>query len=427
MLIEILCTGDEILTGKTVNTNYSCIARRFGEVGLNVVWGTTVGDDRVRLAAAFRQAALRADAVIVNGGLGPTVDDLSQEVAAEVAGVSLELDAGWLARIQEYYSSRGREMPPNNRKQAMLPVGSEIIDNPIGTACGFALTIKSARFFFTPGVPREMERMLSEQIIPRLQAMTGVKVVTRLKRFHSFGIGESRADQLLQGIMDSGAGEYVKLGFQSHYPQLETKLAIQGGSEEELRQRLSPVENTVRERLGNFIVAEDEQTLEQRIIDRLRETGASLSTMEMFTGGSIAARLLPMTGTQGLVKRGVVSRDLSQLTDAAGMEQGTTQDGLSCTTAVALAHGLRQRSGSSHALTVLVALDTDPDRKKSGGDIFIGIADYDHSVHRYARLPGSRHWVRLGAVEMGLDCLRRHLYGLPVDEPIDFEQRTISE
>ena len=111
MQIEILCTGDEILTGKTVNTNYSHIARRLGEVGLTVVWGTTVGDDRLRLAAAFRQASKRADAVIVNGGLGPTVDDLSQEIAAEVAGVELELQTDWLQRIQEYYSSRGREMP----------------------------------------------------------------------------------------------------------------------------------------------------------------------------------------------------------------------------------------------------------------------------------------------------------------------------
>ena len=143
MKIEILCTGDEILTGKTVNTNYSHMARRLGEVGLTVLWGTTVGDDRISLVSAFRQASRRADVVIVNGGLGPTIDDLSQEVAAEAAGVGLELDEGWLERIQDYYTRRGRVMPLNNRKQAMLPAGSEIIDNPIGTACGFAITMMS--------------------------------------------------------------------------------------------------------------------------------------------------------------------------------------------------------------------------------------------------------------------------------------------
>ena len=128
MLIEILCTGDEILTGKTVNTNYSHMARRFGEVGLTMHWSTVVGDDRSCLATAFQQASQRADAVIVNGGLGPTVDDLSQEVAAEAAGVGLTLDENWLLRMLDFYERRGRTMPPNNKKQAMLPEGAEFID-----------------------------------------------------------------------------------------------------------------------------------------------------------------------------------------------------------------------------------------------------------------------------------------------------------
>ena len=423
MQIEILCTGDEILTGKTVNTNYSHIARRLTEIGMPATWGTTVGDDHVRLADAFRQAAKRADAVIVNGGLGPTVDDLSQEVAAEVAGVELELQAAWLQRIQEYYSSRGREMPITNRKQAMLPVGAEVIDNPIGTACGFAMTIDSTRFFFTPGVPREMKRMLEEQVIPRLRTMSGINVVTRLKRFHSFGIGESRADQLLHGLIDEKAVESIKLGFQSHYPQLETKLALQGDSEEELAQRLAPIEAAVRERLGNFIVAEDEQTLEKRIVDALSYSGATLSTMEMFTGGGIAARLLPLTGTEGLIKRGIISRDLRQLADAAGVELGDMGGGLSRAIAIALASGLGNITGASHALVVLIELDEDERGKIFAGNIFIGIATHSNSISRLARMRGSREWIRLGAIEMGLDCLRRYLFGLPVDEPIDFEER----
>src|SRR5215831_848993 len=159
MRVEILCTGDEILTGKTINTNYSHMARRLGDFGLDVHWGTTVGDDRASLLAAFARAGERADAVIVNGGLGPTVDDLSQEVAAEACGVRLVLSEPWLQRMTESYARRGRVMPANNKKQAMLPDGAELIDNPIGTACGFAVTIGQTRFFFTPGVPREMRRM----------------------------------------------------------------------------------------------------------------------------------------------------------------------------------------------------------------------------------------------------------------------------
>src|SRR5882672_8514058 len=197
MRIEIVCTGDEVLTGKIVNSNFSYISQKLEDFGLSVRWGTTVGDDREELLRAFRQAGERADAVIVNGGLGPTVDDLSQEIAAEACGVELVLSDYWMTRMEESYRRRGRVMPPNNRKQAMLPANSEFIDNPIGTACGFAVTIGRARFFFTPGVPREMRRMLDEQVIPRLLKIGGITGVTRLKRFHTFGIGESRADNML--------------------------------------------------------------------------------------------------------------------------------------------------------------------------------------------------------------------------------------
>src|SRR5215212_8168933 len=184
MQIEVICTGDEVLTGKIVNTNFSYIAQKLEDVGLAVRWGTTVGDDRDTLLAAFQEAGERADAVIVNGGLGPTVDDLSQEVAARAAGVELVLNEGWLARMEDYFTRRSRVMPPNNRKQAMLPAGAEVLDNPVGTACGFAMTIGRACFMFTPGVPRELRRMLEDQIIPRLLAKAGKQTAIYLKRFH---------------------------------------------------------------------------------------------------------------------------------------------------------------------------------------------------------------------------------------------------
>src|SRR5438876_2530139 len=151
MRIEIICTGDEVLTGKIVNSNFSYMSTRLEDVGLSVQWETTVGDDRENLLRAFQLAAERADAVIVNGGLGPTIDDLSQEIAAQAAGVELALNEQWLTTMEEFFRKRSRVMPPNNKKQAMLPTTAEVIDNPIGTACGFALDIGRARFFFTPG------------------------------------------------------------------------------------------------------------------------------------------------------------------------------------------------------------------------------------------------------------------------------------
>src|SRR5687768_3617175 len=228
MRIEIICTGDEVLTGKTINTNFSYISQKLEDAGLAVQWETTVGDDRESLLLAFQLAGERADAVIVNGGLGPTVDDLSQEIAARAAGVDLVLSEAWLSCMENYFRRRSRVMPPNNRKQAMLPAGAEILDNPVGTACGFAVTIGRARFYFTPGVPREMRRMLEEQIIPRLLAKAGVQTALFLKRSHSYGIGESHADTLLAGVEALVPDGSVKLGFRAHYPQLETKLTVRG-------------------------------------------------------------------------------------------------------------------------------------------------------------------------------------------------------
>src|SRR5438270_1648744 len=288
MRIEIICTGDEVLTGKIINTNFSYMAQKLEDFGLSVTSGSIVGDDREELLAAFRLSGERADAVIVNGGLGPTVDDLSQEIAARAAGVELVLNEDWLQRMEDFFRRRNRVMSANNRKQAMLPTTAEILDNPIGTACGFALDIGKARFFFTPGVPRELKRMLEEQVIPRLLARSGLQAVIQLKRFHSYGLGESHVDALLTGVEALVPDGSVKLGFRAHYPQLETKLTVRGRDMDEVRARLAPVEREVRKRLGNFIMAEDEQTREGVILSALTARQGSLAIVETFTSGQIA-------------------------------------------------------------------------------------------------------------------------------------------
>src|SRR5213080_4046156 len=275
MRIEIICTGDEVLTGKIVNTNFSYMSQKLEDVGLSVRWETTVGDDRESLLRAFQLAGERADAVIVNGGLGPTVDDLSQEVAAQAAGIELALNEEWLTKMEDFFRRRSRTMPPNNRKQAMLPTTAEVIDNPIGTACGFAIDIGRARFFFTPGVPRELKRMLEEQVIPRLLAKSGLQTAIQLKRFHSYGLGESHVDALLSGVDALVPDGSVKLGFRAHYPQLETKLTVRGRDIDDVRGKLGPVETEVRKRLGNFILAEDEHTLEGVVLAELTRRQAT--------------------------------------------------------------------------------------------------------------------------------------------------------
>ena len=422
MRIEVICTGDEVLTGKIVNTNFSYITQKLEDVGLSVVWETTVGDDRESLLLAFQLAGQRADAVIVNGGLGPTVDDLSQEIAAKAAGVELTLCEEWLVRMEDFFRRRSRVMPPNNRKQAMLPSTAEFLDNPIGTACGFAVDIGRARFYFTPGVPRELRRMLEEQIIPRLLAKSGLQATIFLKRFHSYGIGESHADTLLAGIEDMTPDGSIKLGFRAHYPQLETKLTVRGKDMEDVRRKLGPVVDEVRKRYGNFILAEDDQTLERVVLEALAQQRATLASVEMFTSGQIAARLVPQPGAEKVIRRGLVALELEEICAAVAIDAGALPASITREVAETVAKAARAQAGSTHALAVLIDLDPGPDRIEFGATVCLAIASGDDVVSRRSRIVGGRDWVRLGAVELGLDCLRRYLTGLPVNERTDFER-----
>jgi nicotinamide-nucleotide amidase len=422
MRIEIICTGDEVLTGKIVNTNFSYMSQKLEDVGISVHWGTTVGDDRESLLAAFRLASQRADAVIVNGGLGPTVDDLSQEIAAQAAGVELVLNEDWLVTMEAFFTKRSRIMPPNNRKQAMLPAGAELIDNPVGTACGFARDIGPARFFFTPGVPRELRRMLEEQVIPRLLARGGSPATIFLKRFHSYGLGESHVDALLTGVEALAPDGSVKLGFRAHYPQLETKLTVRGADMDDVRRRLEPVQAEVRRRLGNFILAEDDQTLEGVVLAELTRQAASLALVETFTSGQIAARIGHLPGAEHMLRCGVTVRDRTALHKALDIRGFALADELTQEITEQVARAARTHTGASHALVVLIELDEGPDRIDFGGTIWIAIASAEDVAFRRSRILGGREWVRLGAVELGLDCLRRYLQRLPVVERIDFEK-----
>jgi nicotinamide-nucleotide amidase len=304
----------------------------------------------------------------------------------------------------------------------MLPSTAEIIDNPIGTACGFALDIGRARFFFTPGVPRELRRMLEEQVIPRLLARGGSPATIYLKRFHSYGLGESHVDALLTGVEELVADGSVKLGFRAHYPQLETKLTVRGTGMDDVRRKLEPVQLEVRKRLGNFILAEDDQTLEGVVLAELTQQGATLALVETFTSGQIAARVGHLPGAEHVLRAGITVRDRTALHKTLDIQGIALAGDLSQEITEAVAHAAREHTGATHALVVLIDLDDGPDRIDFGGTIWIGIATAKDVAFRRSRILGGREWVRLGAVELGLDCLRRYLQGLPVVERIDFEK-----
>ena len=322
MQIEIICTGDEVLTGKIVNTNFSYMSQKLEDFGLSVKWETTVGDDRNDLLQAFQLASQRADAVIVNGGLGPTVDDLSQEVAAQAAGVNLVLHEEWAGADAGLFSPDAggpcRKITPNRR---CFPRGQSLSTIRWEPPVALPSPLAKRAFSLPPGVPRELRRMLENEILPRLLTISGSQVVLYLKRFHSYGLGESHVDAILNGVEDLAPDGSVKLGFRAHYPQLETKLMVRGTSEADIQAKLAPVEAEVHRRMGNYILAEDNDTLEGVVLQHLNNQNGTLVIVETFTGGQIAARIVPLPGANTAFRRGVVSLDLADIYASIGINE----------------------------------------------------------------------------------------------------------
>jgi len=233
MRIEIISTGDEIVTGLVVDTNAAWLSALLLEQGWQVRRRLTVGDNLADLTQVLAESASRADVVLVCGGLGPTADDLTAQAAAEAFDQPLTLFPEWLATLTRRYEDRGRVMPASNAKQAWLPQGCELLDNPVGTACGFVVTVPAnqSKLFFTPGVPFEFKQMVREQILPRLKQLSGAQTDTELRRFYTFGVSESA----LSDMLDSAPWPVgIELGYRSAMPHIELKLINHGASNAEL-------------------------------------------------------------------------------------------------------------------------------------------------------------------------------------------------
>lgn len=219
--VEMLSTGDEVLHGQIVDTNAAWLADVLFQQGLPMTSRTTVGDSLESLIATLQSRSREADVLIVNGGLGPTSDDLSALAAARACGVALEMQHEWLAQMEAWFASRGRVMAASNRKQAEIPAGAELIDNPVGTACGFALQLNRCWIFFTPGVPSEFKVMVEQQIIPRLKAKFSPPEPPICLRLTTFGRGESDIAAELEPL---SLPEGVVMGYRSSMPIIEIKL-----------------------------------------------------------------------------------------------------------------------------------------------------------------------------------------------------------
>lgn len=282
--VEMLSTGDEVLHGQIVDTNAAWLADYFFNQGVPLSRRNTVGDKLEDLVAVLTERSHHADILIVNGGLGPTSDDLSAEAAARALGEELVLHEEWLDHMSRFFSERGRVMAPANRKQALIPASSEMIDNPVGTACGFAITLNRCRIFFTPGVPSEFKQMVKQQILPRLQTQFSLPSAPICLRLTTFGRSES---DLAQSLDVLSLPPEVVIGYRSSMPIIELKLTGPG----EQRAAMDAIWPEIRKVAGESVIFEGTEGLAAQIARCLNERQLSLTLSEQFTGGLLALQL----------------------------------------------------------------------------------------------------------------------------------------
>lgn len=422
MLVEILATGDEVLTGALVDTNTAWLAERLEAVGVNVIRHHTVGDRLEVLAAVFREVGGRAEAALVTGGLGPTVDDLCTEAAASAAGVSLELIPEALASVRAYFESRGREMPPSNEKQARLPQGAEVLDNPVGTAPGFALTIGNCRFFFIPGVPHEMRRMFREQVRPRLVALLGDhRPVHHTRTVTSFGLPESTVGERMEGFDVAFPG--MRLGLRAAFPEIHVKLYAADYDEGALQGRLDAAARWVAEQLGHRVLSLEGLSLEAALGDLLRNRGETLAVAESCTGGLIADRITDVAGSSDYFLLSAVTYANAAKVRLLGVREETlhSHGAVSEETVREMAAGAREAAGATYGIaTSGIAGPEGGTADKPVGTVCIGLATPEEVLsRRYVfQFPRRRMNKQIFAAA-ALDLLRRHI--LQVNGGLPFE------
>lgn len=326
MNIAVLTIGDELLSGELADTNTQRIARQLSPHGYGLRESLSVGDDRGDIEEALAALAARMDVVIVTGGLGPTVDDLTAAAAAHVFGLPLERNDEALSLIRQHFARLGVNMHPRNDKQAMLPRGAALIPNPKGSAPGFSLTRHDAFLFFLPGVPAEMATMLDESVLPALRQRQGGQPPRQEKLFQVFGLSEPRVEELLsRNTLPDG----VQLAFGVDFPLVIVKLRSARPDAAEL---LTRGESQVRQVLGDFVVAAGGQTLAENVARQLTDSGSTLALAESCTGGLISTWLTNLPGASAFLERSAVTyansakQDWLQVPEQVLSEQGAVSE-----------------------------------------------------------------------------------------------------
>lgn len=405
---EIVTTGTEILLGDIVDTNAAWIAQQLREAGINLYYKTTVGDNEPRVRSVIAQSMARCDAIIVTGGLGPTVDDITRQAIANATGRELVLHEGALATLKQRFERFGAQLTENNIQQAYVPQGSILIENPIGTAPGFIVETERCAVIALPGVPREMKRLMADTVLPYLRRKAGETGIIRRRILRTFGIGESTIDVLLDDLMRASN---PTAGLAAHTGQCDIRIAARAETAEEAEAMLDAAEATVRQRMGEYIYSTTPgESYETVLLRRLRAAasapGVTLAVVESNTRGALAARLaqadpdynpvlLQQVLTLEQVRAAFAEAPQAPLSDSHMMEQA----------AAAAAQEARHAAGATIGLALIGTSGADEGVfGTNSGETWLALAAADHLVTAHLRFGGSDDYT---IVRIGNDALRR--------------------
>lgn len=409
---EIISTGDEVLTGAIVDTNAAFIAEKLTEAGLEVTRQNTVGDDLGTLTDIFKESGKRVDMVLVTGGLGPTGDDLTSQAASEAVGVALELDQDALADIEGYFLERNRARSEANRKQAMFPKGATVLKNPVGTAPGFSMKIDNALFFFMPGVPNEMRRMMESIVLPEIRNKQGKGEVRDLTRIISiFGVPESEAQTRLSDFYLKFPD--LRLGFQVKYPGILLKIYERDGDRRGMAKRIEEAVRWIYDILGNRVISTEGIGLVETVGALLKERKATLAVAESCTGGLIANMVTNIAGSSDYFRfSGVTySNESKKAVLDVPAEIIETHGAVHEETVIKMAEGARAVAGATFGLaTSGIAGPTGGTDEKPVGTVCIGLATPEGTfATRRLFTFGGRVMKKQMFAATALDMLRCHL------------------
>lgn len=412
MTVELISVGTEILLGNIINTNAAYLAEKIALLGLSCYHQSVVGDNEERLEEAVRQAVGRSDIVILSGGLGPTKDDLTKEVTAKVFGRELYEDPHTRARIQAYFDKRhtkNSRITENNWKQAMVPEGAIVVDNHNGTAPGIILEENGKTAILLPGPPNEIRPMFERDIAPYLNRLQPEGIYSKMVKICS--IGESRAETMVADLMESQSNPtlapYAKTG------EVHFRVTAKAADEQTAEKLMQPMIEELKKRFGDYIYTMEESvTLEEAVVDLLKEKKLTVTTAESCTGGLLAGRIMNVPGASSVYKEGYITYANESKEKLLGVRHETLESvgAVSKETAAQMAEGAARQAGAQAALSVTgIAGPDGGTEEKPVGLVYIGCYVKGRTRVEEFRFTGNRAKNRDYAVVRALTLLREEL------------------